>query len=228
MLRSVQQTNGLDVQSVDGPIGDIDDVYFDDHNWIVRYFIVDTGEWLPGRKVLIPPHVVRQMADVQDVFPVDLTREQVRNSPEIDMERPVDRQAELVLYQHYGWTPYWFPLEPAGGLFPEGDAEDRERHVTSGHSGGDPHLRSALNVIGYHMGAIDGEVGHVADFLFDDESFEIRHVIVDTSNWFGGKKVLISPEWITEVKWSESKVFVKVSRDSVKRSPEYKAMSAAR
>jgi hypothetical protein len=196
-------------------------VYFDDHEWTVRYYVVDTGKWLPGRKVLIPPHVVRQTTPGHAGLPVDLTREQVRNSPDMDMDRPISRQSELVLYQHYGWTPYWFPLEPASPVLVEGDAAEREREATSGHYGGDPHLRSAKEVAGYHVAATDGEIGHIEDFLFDDETAKIRYVVVDTRNWLPGRNVLIAPEWISEIKWSESRVFVNATREAVRNSPEY-------
>ena len=197
------------------------DVYFDDSNWIVRYYVVDTGNWLPGRKVLIPPHLIRKTTPDHAGLPVDLTREQIRNSPDVDTDRPISRQAELVLYRHYGWTPYWFPLEPAVSVVAEGDASEREREATSGHYGGDPTLRSAKDVIGYHVAATDGEIGHIDDFLLDDESAKIRYAVVDTKNWLPGKHVLIAPEWIREIKWSESKLFVNATREAVRNSPEY-------
>ena len=221
MIRSVQQLRGTGIEATDGPIGDIHDVYFDDSNWTVRYYVVETGNWLPGRKVLIPPHVIRQTILGHAGVPVDLTREQIRNSPDRDTERPISRQAELVLYRHYGWTPYWLPLEPAVPVVVEGDATEREREATSGHYGGDPNLRSAKEVIGYHVAAADGDIGHIEDFLIDDESAKIRYAIVDTTNWLPGKNVLIAPEWIREVKWSDSKVFVNATREAVRNSPAY-------
>jgi uncharacterized protein YrrD len=211
----------MGIEAVNGPIGEVHDIYFDDDQWTVRYYVVDTGKWLPGRKVLIPPHVIRRSAPAQVGLPVDLTREQVRNSPDMDTERPISRQAEFVLYRYYGWTPYWFPLAPASPVVMEGNATEREREAEIGHYGGDPHLRSAKEVVGYHVVATDGEIGHIDDFLIDDETAQIRYAVVDTRNWLPGKKVLIAPEWITDVKWSESKVFVNVTRDAVKESPEY-------
>jgi sporulation protein YlmC with PRC-barrel domain len=220
MIRSIEQIRGAGIEATDGPVGDVHDVYFDDHEWIIRYYVVDTGKWLPGRKVLIPPQAVRQMMPGHSGLPVNLTREQVQSSPDIDMDRPVSRQAELVLYRHYGWAPYWFPLAPATPIVIAGDAADRELDVTSGHAG-DPHLRSAREVNGYHVAATDGEIGHIDDFLFDDETATIKYAIVDTTNWRPGGQVLISPKWIREVKWSESKIFVNLTREAVRNSPEY-------
>jgi uncharacterized protein YrrD len=221
MIRSFEQTRGMGVAALDGSIGTIHDVYFDDREWVLRYYVVDTGKWLPGRKVLIPPHVVRPNSPEQTGLPVNLTRDQVRNSPDMDLERPVERQAEVALYRYYGWTPYWFPLDPPGPVVIEGNAAEREREATSGHYGGDPNLRSAKEVTGYRVAATDDEIGHVEDFLFDDETARIRYAVVDTRNWLPGKKVLIAPQWITDVKWAESKAYVAVHRDAVRNSPEY-------
>ena len=92
---------------------------------------------------------------------------------------------------------------------------------TQGEKAWDPHLRSTHDVSGYHIQAADGEIGHVEDFIIDDETWAIRYLIVDTRNWWPGKKVLVSPQWIERVSWSESKVFVNLSRETIKQSPEY-------
>jgi hypothetical protein len=89
MIRSVKETRGMPIEATDGPIGEIDDVYFDDYSWTVRYYVIDTGKSLPGRKVLIPPHAVRRTDTGYPGLPVDLTREQVRNSPDVETARPI-------------------------------------------------------------------------------------------------------------------------------------------
>jgi uncharacterized protein YrrD len=221
MIRSVEQTRGTDVEATDGPIGEVRDIYFDDHEWTIRYYVIDTTKWRPGGEVLIPPDAVLQPESSRVVFPLNLTRDQVRSSPDVDTTRPVSRQAELVLYRHYGWTPYWFPMNPAVPVMIEGNAAEREHEAVAGHFGGDPHLRSAKEVIGYNVEATDDGIGHIDDFLFDDETGKIRYAVVDIRNWLPGKHVLISPQWIREVNWSESRVFVNVTREAVRTSPEY-------
>jgi uncharacterized protein YrrD len=221
MIRAVKQIRGMAIEATDGPIGSIHDVYFDDDKWTVRYYVIDTGKWLPGRKVLIPPHVIRETTPGHPGVAVDLTRDQIRNSPDMDTERPVSRQAEFVLYRYYGWTPYWFPLETAAPVIPQGDAAERELEATFSDRGPGAHLRSAKEVIGYDVEASDGEIGHIDDFLIDDQSGRMRYAVVDTKKWLPGKSVLIAPEWIREVKWSESKVFVNTNRAAVRNSPEY-------
>jgi hypothetical protein len=76
-------------------------------------------------------------------------------------------------------------------------------------------------VTGYHVEAEDGEIGHVEDFVIDEETWEIRYLIVNTSNWWAGKKVLISPLWIERVSWTERKVVTDLTREAIKRSPEF-------
>ena len=74
---------------------------------------------------------------------------------------------------------------------------------------------------GYNIQAADGEIGHVEDFIIDDETWAIRYLIIDTRNWWPGKKVLVSPQWIERVSWGESKVFVNLPLETIKQSPEY-------
>lgn len=221
MIRGVNDMIGVGLEATDGSIGEIHDVFFDDSDWSVRYYVVDTGKWLPGRRVLLPPNVIRQTIPGHVALPVNLTQAQIERSPDVDTERPISRQAEAAMYTHYGWTPYWFPLDPAVPVVVEGNAEEREREATSGYYGGDPHLRSAKEVIGYHVAAKDGEIGHIEDFLVDDETAKIRYGVIDTVNWLPGKKVLISPQWIREVKWAESRVYVDATQEAVRNSPEY-------
>ena len=82
-------------------------------------------------------------------------------------------------------------------------------------------MRSTHSVMGYHVQATDGEIGHVEDFVIDDETWTIRYLIVGTRNWWPGKKVLVAPQWIQRVSWSESKVFINLSRETIQQSPEY-------
>jgi hypothetical protein len=86
--------------------------------------------------------------------------------------------------------------------------------------GWDRHLRSTHEVTGYHLLALDGEVGHVDDFIIDDK-WAIRYLVIDTTNWWPGKKVLISPKWIENVSWEEKEVSIRLSRETIKVAPEY-------
>ena len=161
-------------------------------------------------------------------FPVRLTQEQIRNSPDIDTKQPVSRQHEVELSQYYRWPMYWESGFYPGAVFgmlplcPMSDA----RTVTNDEAStqkrpGDPHLRSTASVTGYYIHATDGEIGHVADYIVDDETWTLRFLLVDTRNWLPGKTVLLSPRSITRVEWADSMVYVNLSRESVKQSPGF-------
>jgi hypothetical protein len=88
---------------------------------------------------------------------------------------------------------------------------------------GDPSLRSARDVTGYYIAARDGDIGHVDEFLVDDRAWAIRYLVVDTRNWWPGKKVVLSPEWIKTVSWADSRVYVDLRKNEIKAAPEYDA-----
>jgi hypothetical protein len=216
---------GYTIQAKTEEVGKVHDFYFDDKTWIIRYMVVNTGKWLPGRKVLLIPSVLGQPDWESHVFPVELSKEQIINSPDIDLDKPVSRQQELALHEHFRWVPYWVPPGPAGaGIIPPYSLEKQEqknKEETDTHVDWDTHLRSANEVIGYHIQASDGEIGHVEDFILEDVLEVIRYMIIDTRNWLPGKKVLISPWWIDKVSWGDTNVYVDLTRDLIKDSPEF-------
>jgi hypothetical protein len=226
------------INATDDQIGHVKEAYFDDEAWTIRYLVVDTGNWLTGRKVLISPYSIQTPLTEGNLIDVKLTRDQVKNSPDIDTHKPVSRQHERDYLSYYGYPSYWemggiwgameYPMFPyvedlkddvrhteqdaARAASPSASKEDQE----------DSHLRSTADVTGYDIQASDGSIGHVQDFLFDDESWTIRYLVVDTLNWWpGGRKVLIATRWIDRIEWEQRKVFTSLSRDRVKNSPEY-------
>jgi len=224
MLRSLKEIFGYKIRATDGNIGNVHDFFFDDEIWAIRYVVVDTGTWLSGRKVLLVPSVVEQPEWERRLLPVDLRKKQVEESPEMDTDKPVSRQAEIDLHEHYDWSPYW--LIPPHGLAPpitpaKGKDEEEEKEKKQEGERMDPHLRSVKEVMGYHIQALDGEVGHVEEFIADDSKWFIRYMVVDTRNWLPGKKVLIPPDWIERVSWEDRKVSIDLPRELIKNSPEY-------
>jgi len=197
MLRSASHLKGTSLAATDGEIGSVQDLYFDDLTWTVRYLIVDTGAWLPGRQVLISPRSVRSSTDENSV-PVALSKEQVKDSPSIDTDKPVDRQYEAQYSQYYGYPYYWGgPYRWGATPYPSGGLLTEARAVSAALPSGASRLRTARNVMGYYIEAVDGDIGHVEDFLVDDHEWAIRYMIVDTRNWWPGKKVIISPDGST-------------------------------
>ena len=223
MLRKMKDLTGFHIGARDGDIGEANDFIFDDKNWTVRYLVADTNRWLPGRKVLISPIVVDQADWEGKRLPVLLTQEQVKNSPDISMNEELSAQDEVKYYNYYGFPYYWAGDQVWGPVSLPRDliAESIERRIALTAELNRSHLRSMKDVSGYSIQATDGEIGHVDDFLVDDESWTIRYMIVDTRNWLPGKKVLVSPHWIAHVDWNNSKVHVNLSREAVKTGPEY-------
>jgi len=226
MLRSVKGITNYAVYAEDGEIGKCKDFLFDDEFWAIRYMVADTGKWLPGRKVLVSPISFGTLEWLTRRFSVKLTKEQVETSPPLYEHEPVSRQYERKFFSFYGWPYYWagrdvwgtVPYPPPMPIHPE-----KVEHVYE-EVDEDPdksHLRSVKEVTGYHIQAIDGEVGHVEDYIADDEIWTIRYMVVDTRNWLPGRKVLVSPEWIESIDWTENRVQVNLSIIEVKGSPEY-------
>ena len=221
MLNTAKTVKGYSLESIDGNIGSVKEFYFDDQYWAVRYLVADTGKWLPGRQVLLSPHALGAIdADKRNIG-VKLTKEQIERSPELSSDKPVSRQFEDSYYGYYGWPTYWsgnYMWGPFPGLVQD---RDRFRSLPRPKDLGNPHLRSTHEVTGYHISASDGEIGHISDFIVDDETWAIRYLIVDTLNWWPGKKILLAPQWIERVSWGESKVFVDLTRALIRNSPEY-------
>lgn len=239
MLRSMHDLENYDISATDGNIGDIADFLFDDSEWVIRYFVVETGNWLLSRKVLISPISVQKANWKEQSLPVMITKEQVKNSPNINTDQPVSRQHEIDYLGYYGYPFYWggtgfwggglypYALYPGFGHYPHSKEEagnatlDHEMMQREVHKNDDRHLRSYKTIVGYHIHAIDGDIGHISGLLVEEDTWAVRYLIIDTSNWFGGHKVLVSPEWIEELQWLDRSVSVDLKRQKIKDAPEF-------
>jgi hypothetical protein len=228
MLRQAKDLESYKLRARDGDIGRVNEFYFDDRYWTVRYLVADTAGWLSGRRVLISPYALRPANVIDRVLPVNLSKKQIEESPSLATQEPVSRQYEMQYYGYYGWPDYAYGSYMWGGApYIQRDLE-ASRELRRHEDAWDPNLRSTNDVTGHFIQAQDGEVGHVADFLIDDDCWAIRYLIVDTKNWWSGKHVLVSPQWIEHVSWRESKVFVNLTRETIKQAPEYKPASFSR
>jgi uncharacterized protein YrrD len=231
MQRNIDSLIGYDIGATDGEIGKVKEFYFDDKAWAIRYLVVKTGSWLFGREVLISPDALLKNSWKQQTFPVNLKKEQIRNSPDIDTDKPVSRQQEAELYGHYLWQPYWGSGFYAGGLWDASNASSviDEKVINAVDDKGriadeDQHLRSTKEVTGYNIHATDGEIGSIIDFIIDDQTWQVLYLVADTRNWFSGKKVLIETQHIREVRWDKSMVFVDISIDVIKNREAYQQL----
>ena len=241
MLRTLADLENYEIGAIDGRIGHVKDFYFDDHDWVVRYLVVDAGTWLNSRKVLISPSAIHDPDWSHQRLPVSITKEQVKNSPSIDTDKPVSRQYEIDYSGYYGYPYYWGgygiwgnDMYPFGVLaeYPDSNSmlaqheqadDDFAAAQRARHRNDDPSLRSCKEVISYHIHASDGDIGHVESLLIDEKTWAIRYMVVNTSNWWVGRKVLIAPLWIEDVRWPDQSVSVNMTRDAIKGAPLYDA-----
>jgi uncharacterized protein YrrD len=232
MLMNAHKLKGAAIIARDGAIGEVDDFYFDDEKWTVRFFVVNTGAWLFRREVLISPISVEKVKEAENQVLVNLTRDQVKDSPDIDTQKPVSRQHETAFMEYYGYPYYW------GGPYLWGDAafpatlarppavEPRmaaaaTARLRESEESYDERLRSVDEVRMYHIEAVDGEIGHVDDFLIDDRDWAVRFVVIKTGGWLSGRRTLVSSQSIERISWTESKMFVSLTKDQIANSPEY-------
>jgi uncharacterized protein YrrD len=234
MLRSAKDLEGFDVQATDGMIGHVKDVYFDDDKWVVRYLIVETGSALSTRKVLICPIAVAAMDLAARVLCVLITKGQVQQSPDIDTDKPVSRQQEMLYLGHYGYPSYWGSDNLRGGGPYTSEqpvnvgyggcyADYLEGHMNDIRADGDSHLRSGKAVLKYHINATDGNIGHVVDLLVDEQTWAVAYLVVEAGGWWLGHQVIIAPQWIEQISWPDRRVSVNVTRQAVKQAPAYDA-----
>jgi len=231
MKRSINSLIGYTIKGTDGEIGKVEDFYFDDRTSTIQYMVVKTGGWFSENKVLISPEAFQKPEWESEIFPVNLTKEKIKNSPDIDSDKPVSSQQEELMRGYYSWRPRYYGLGMYGyaglGMWGYSSVELRttEKEMKqikdTEHTNDNPHLRSTQEVTGYDIHATDGDIGEVEDFIIDDVTWKIHFLVVETGNWFSGKKVLISPQWIKDVKWDEQNVTINHSKEEVKNSPEY-------
>jgi hypothetical protein len=221
-LLPAQELQGYTLLAVDGEIGEPKDFYFDEVTWAIRYLVVNTGAWLKGRHVLISPFAIGEVKQDEKLVHVELTREQIKNSPPIDTHTPVSRQYEEEYFKYFAWPTYWDtrPLSeyqpPYWQLAPltiqRGTTIPKSRKA---------HLRSTGEVGGYGVKAQNGAIGQVTDFLLDIEYWIIRYLQVDAGNWLPGKQVLINPSWIMQANWMQRVISFDLKREAIKSAPGF-------
>ncbi|ALP53860.1 hypothetical protein Tel_12340 [Candidatus Tenderia electrophaga] len=221
-LHRLRQLQRFTLCAADGEIGKVEEVYFDDSNWSVRYLVVNTGGWLMGRRVLISPVAVGELDEQAHTLYIELSQEQIENSPPLGADQPVSRQYEQEYLRYYGWPPYW-QSDPFSAAQPSFDPHRPlpPFYDTWREGKRDNHLRSSDQVSGYRLDAEDGEFGHVADFVIDDQYWKVRYLEIDTRNWWPGKHVLLNPAWIERVHWLEKSVTVDLCKEDILTAPAY-------
>jgi len=233
MLQSVQQFYGDKLGASDGEIGRVKDFYFDDQNWVVRYVVADTGSWLSERKVLISPHALGRPDRTGRLLVVNLTRQQIERSPSMESHKPVSRQYEEEYHRYYGWPYYWqgerlwglsgFPvLESRSQPFPT----EQARTAAPSRDRADVHLWSTRAVQGYHLEARDGTIGHICDFMMDDQNWAISQLVIKTGHRFSGREVQIPTSEVQRISYEKSTVYVNLTQAAGEQSAAHPAAPA--
>jgi hypothetical protein len=215
MLHKASRIRGINVHATDGEVGQVEEFYFDDGVWTIRYLVVDTGSWLMHRRVLIPPMSIERPLTIAGLKST-LTKQQIQHSPDVESHPKMSRQDETRVLGHYGYPSYW-----------EGAEQDPGAADPSRIKPGDEHLCGTKDIQGYHLQASDGAIGHVEEVLIDDATWRIAYLVVDTSNWIGGMSVVISPVALHGIDWSQSKMHVDLTREAIRKSPSFDSIEIA-
>jgi len=221
MLKNIKELYGDKLNASDGNIGTIEDFYFDDQSWNIRYLVAETGTWLDERQVLISPYSIERLDEEDDIVIVNLSRQQIENSPPIERHRPVSRQFETEYYTYYGWPYYWSgdAILGLGGNPMVYSTTAGERTINAEqHLRDDTHLRSTLGVAGYEIEASDGAIGRVTDFLVNDKTWAIEELVVEAGHWYSGKEILIPITKIKSISDEESKIHVYLTKSDIEQT----------
>jgi hypothetical protein len=222
MLRSLKNLESYKIHAKDGDIGSVHSFLFNDQTWVVRYLVVDTGRWLPGRKVLISPFDIQDSVWKDKIMHLKLCMEDIENSPGIKENKPVyliKQEEKSKEYPQDKIIPaIGTPVPTYVAVNEKNQINEIKEHIKKQRE--TTHLRSSLEVINYSIKAIDGEIGHLDDIIVDDHiTWKIHYLVVYIGNWLKGKRVLMSPRWITAFSWDGKEVKIDLLKEKVEESP---------
>jgi uncharacterized protein YrrD len=233
MLQNIKDLYGNTLSATDGEIGKVKDCYFDERAWAVRYLVADTGSWLVDNLVLLSPHSFGKWDRDEKTLQINLTRQQIENSPPISKHTPLSRQYEEEYYRYYGWGNYWqgaglwgaaaYPMTAFAPVPVEMPVtipvETEARHDHRNRA--DRHLLSMRDTMGYALQATDGEIGSVTGFMMDDKTWAVGELIVETGHWYSGKEVYIKPGNIRLIDYEDGKIAVNLTLADIKHTAEH-------
>jgi hypothetical protein len=220
MFNHLKTLQGYKLEAIDGPIGKVDEFYFDEQFWTIRYLVVNTGSWLNDRQLLISPYAIGEVSPSEHQIFIKLTKRQVAESPFLAQGQSISKEFEREYYEYYGWPVYWNGLN-MWGVDPYLNKTHQVWNVQNGNEEWEPHLCSTHDISRYTIHSSDGEIGSIRDFLMSDTTWTIRYLVVDSQRRLHGNYVLISPQWIVSSEWEQAKYIVDISSDKIASSPEY-------
>lgn len=230
MLPGTMRTlQGSDIHARDGRAGSLDDLYFDDRQWMVRHLVVDTGTWLPGRRVLLPPQSVVPGGDAKpDAIGIALTRQEVCASPGSETDPPASELYAQVSAAQYGNRGCWEGLvllndtasqfvAPFGAAHPDAGAANRV--ASAARAARRSHLCSCRDLLGCRVTTAGGSCGRVQDLAVDAHVWAIVNVIVEAHNRLSSMRLEVPPRAIERIDWVQRSVRVALTSEEVDRGP---------
>ncbi len=205
MLWNASSLMDYAIKAKDGEVGSISNLLYQDSDWAIRWVVADTGDWLSGKRVLLPVSALGPLDRDSQQLSVNLTMAQIEGAPDIDGSDPLSQEIDLLTCKHYDL------------LSARDDALRREDGTQ---------VCSLSAITGNAIEATDGEIGHAEDFLIDPVHWHMRYLVVHTSSWWQGEKRLISPQSIDWIDGARSIIHLDVTRQKVRDSPPYSAAAA--
>lgn len=239
MLRKLHSLKSFVVNGRNGKLGTVDDFYFDQKQFVVRYLVIDTGNWLKHEETLISTHAIDDIDFENREIHVSLSSEQLEESPSIEKNSPISKTKEKALIEYFGWPDYWKKTHSSDSEFIHAGITERkkllnfktiEKEAAKQKSEiVETNLRSLEEVRGYKIHAKDDKFGHLEDlFVEEEDSWIIRYLLIDTRNILEGKSVLIAPDWIESISWFNKEIFVSKDKKEIEDSPEYEEPKEAK
>jgi hypothetical protein len=204
MLRSLRSLSHYKIRATDGDIGSVHSLFFDDATWNVRYLVVETGTWLSGRTVLIAPIAVGKPDWHTRELLVRLSKDQVRNSPDIDTAKPVSRIQQIRLHDYYQWPSeaLAWGLNPLPMVPPPPISKEEEEQIEMLDRESDPHLRDARVLTTYDIESAGENFGQLEDFVIDDDHWVIQFLTANTG-------IVFPVHSIEAISWEERRIRVR-------------------
>ncbi|EPX77919.1 hypothetical protein [Salipiger mucosus] len=224
MLMSFHDLRSYGIHATDKQTGSINDFYFDDHEWRLRYLVAHTGFFLTGRETLVGAARLGTPDTERMELPINLSAQELRTAEPGEAHQPANaqRHATHMLPDTGFWAPYLVATElfytPSRAQELMAETRD-ENDTTEAEDYQDMKLRSMVEVIGYKIAEKDGDVGSVCGFLIDPEDWTLQHVVVETGHWLPGRRVAITTRWIEAADWHEQRIHVEVSRQEIEEAP---------
>lgn len=219
MKRTVNNLLGYKLQTDDGAVGRVFDLFFDDQLWQIRHLVVETGHWLSMRRVLLAPSTIRTFAgDSRELF-VTLSRQEVLLSPHPNTHQPVSRQEALLLSERCSCHA---PRETCTktALINSSSRNHRRKSCE-----GDPHLRSFREVRKYALSDGDRSIAVVDDVVFDDGDYRIVFVVLSSNDWFDRRRFSLPAAALSHISWADRTFVTKCRLQKLDELPLFRPCS---